>query len=382
MTENVTIIGGGPAGLSAAIYLARANLKPMVFAGSPPGGQLMLTSEVENYPGYESILGAQLIAKMRNQAIKLGAKIIDENVKDIDLVKSNKLVGSIKTKSIIIATGAKALWLGVSGEERLRGRGVSACATCDGFFFRDKTVAVVGGGDTALEEALTLAKFASNVILIHRKNEFRASKIMQDRVKVNPKIHCLMNTEVVEIEGEQRVTGLRVKISPSDKRLLTKPNEELEKIASKLLGLKIEKKDDNSIYGQMCIDGIFVAIGHKPDTGLFKGQVELDEKGYIVTSAKRALDNAKFLINLISKKYPNPNHPIGKLDFGNYLGQLEQLEIRNYNYNFQSVTSVSGVFAAGDCVDSVYRQASTAMGMGVAAALDVERWLDKTISAD
>ena len=298
--NNVVIIGGGPAGLSAAIYLARAGLSPLVFAGSPPGGQLILTSEVENYPGYESILGAELIEKMRNQAKKFGARIVDENVMKVEFSEPIKTVfvrrqSLIKAQAIIIATGAKALWLNLPSETRLRGKGVSACATCDGFFFRDKIVAVVGGGDTALEEALTLTKFAKKVYIIHRRDFFRASKTMQDRVFANKKIEIILSTAVEEIIGEKRVEGVRLKTVFVRRQSLLK------------------------------LDGVFIAIGHKPDTDLFKKQVELDEKGYIITT--------------------------------------------------RSATSVSGVFAAGDCADPVYQQAATAVGMGVAAALDVEKYL-------
>jgi len=320
-TENVIIIGGGPAGLAASIYNARANLKPLLIAGSPPGGQLTLTSEVENYPGFESILGPELIDKMRKHAEKFGVRVIDENVLKVDFSKrpfkvylpdnearyrgfsstsppkggspksltQNQVSAPLLAKSIIIATGAKALWLGLESEQRLRGKGVSACATCDGFFFKDKVVAVVGGGDTAMEEALTLTKFAKKVYIIHRRAEFRASKIMQERVLKNPKIEVIWNNEVEEVLGETRVEGVKLKTQ------------------------------------KLNLDGVFIAIGHKPDTEIFKDQIELDKKGYIV--------------------------------------------VKNY------MTSVPGVFAAGDCVDYKYRQAATAVGMGVAAALEAEKYL-------
>lgn len=312
--ENVIIIGGGPAGLAAAIYNARAGLKPLLFAGSLPGGQLTLTSEVENYPGFESILGPELVQKMREQAIKFGTRIIDENVMKVDFSKrpfmTNLSNGSYKSNSVLIATGAKALWLGLESETRLRGKGVSACATCDGFFFKGKTVSVVGGGDTALEEALTLTKFASKVYIIHRRNEFRASKIMQERVLTNSKVEVIYNAVVEEIIGEKKVGGIKIKILDPRSQILDK--------------IQNIKHLSSNIY-HLTIDGVFIAIGHKPDTDIFKGKVELDQKGYIVTK--------------------------------------------------QSVTSVKGVFAAGDCVDHIYRQAATAVGMGVAAALEIEKYL-------
>lgn len=299
MTENVIIIGGGPAGLAAAIYNARADLKPLVLAGSPPGGQLTLTSEVENYPGFEAIMGPELIDKMRKHALKFGTRIVDKNVLKVDFSKRPfKIFTTDETyeaKSVIITTGAKALWLGLESETRLRGKGISACATCDGFFFRNKVVGVVGGGDTAMEEASTLTKFASKVIVIHRRNEFRASKIMQDRVLNNPKIEVIWNTAVEEVLGESRVEGVRL-------------------------------KNNEGKTSELKLDGLFIAIGHKPDTEIFKDQIELDKKGYIVVK--------------------------------------------------QSMTSVPGVFAGGDCVDHIYKQAATAVGMGVAAALDAERWLE------
>ena len=319
--RNVVIIGGGPAGLSAAIYNSRAGLEPLVLAGSPPGGQLMLTSEVENFPGYKAIMGPDLIDILRKQATEFNTEILNENVTSVDFKKSIFTLtyskGSIKSRSIIIATGAKALWLGLESEERLRGKGVSACATCDGFFFRNRSVAIVGGGDTAMEEAQTLTKFANKVYLIHRKDTFRASKIMQERVLSNSKIEVILNNEIVEILGDQKVSGI-----------------------------KLQKPYNNESI--LPLDGVFVAIGHKPDTELFKNHIELDPKGYIVTSQTNALEKAQ-------------------------RNEYEKQSI--YDYNYQSMTSVKGVFAAGDCVDHIYRQASTAAGMGVAASLDVERWL-------
>ncbi len=320
-TQKVIIVGGGAAGLSAALYLARAGLAPLVFAGSPPGGQLMLTSDVENFPGQESILGGQLITQMRKQAIKFGAIMKDENVLTLDIKGKNKTVNGVKTQSVILATGARALWLGLDCEKRFRGKGVSACATCDGFFFRNKEVAVVGGGDSALEEALTLTKFASKVYIVHRRAEFKASKIMQKRVLEHEKIEVIWNAEVKDIKGEKKVEGLTLNVKGTEKTLV--------------------------------VDGVFIAIGHKPETELFKGQVELDKKGYIITSSRYGIELLKA-----------QNKPL-------------EVEEKMYDPHFQTMTSESGVFAAGDCVDFVYRQASTAAGTGVQSALDAERWLEK-----
>lgn len=302
--EDVVIIGGGPAGLAAGLYTARADLKPLIFAGSPPGGQLTLTTEVENYLGFESILGPDLIHRMRAHVEKFGTRLIDENVLKVDFTsRPFKIVAldrAVETHAVIIATGAKAIWLNLESEQRLRGKGVSACATCDAFFFREKTVAVVGGGDTAMEEALVLTKFASKVYIIHRRDAFRASKIMQERVKSSPKVKIIWNTEVIEVLGENKVEGLKV------------------------------QDTENKKQAELKVNGLFLAIGHKPDTDIFKGSIELDQQGYVVTHEEK---------------------------------------IRTTR------TSVEGVFAAGDCVDHLYRQAATAAGMGVAAALDVERWL-------
>ncbi len=319
--HNVLIIGGGPAGLSAAIYNARASLSPVVFAGSPPGGQLTLTSEVENFPGYDHILGAELIQKIRGQAEKFGTIFHDENVLNVDFSKHPFEVTTISSKhhakSIIIATGAKAIWLNLESEQRLRGKGVSACATCDGFFFKNKVVAVVGGGDTALEEALTLTKFASKVYVLHRRDSFRASKIMQERVLSHPNIEVMWNTAVTEVLGQMKVEGIKLKTG------------ETESILE--------------------VSGLFLAIGHTPDTAVFKDHIELDEKGYIITTQREAMELMK-------------NGGDSKKSM--------------FDVTYQSATTVPGIFAAGDCVDYIYRQAATAAGMGVAAALEAEKWLE------
>ncbi|MEN9328267.1 MAG: hypothetical protein RI947_1075 [Candidatus Parcubacteria bacterium] len=319
--HEVIIIGGGPAGLSAALYNARANMKPLVFAGSPPGGQLTLTSDVENFPGHESIMGPELVEKIRAQVLKFGTVMKDENVLSLDFTHKPFTVkttsGVYTSKAILIATGAKALWLGLDSEQKLRGKGVSACATCDGFFFRNKTTAVIGGGDTAMEDAMTMTKFAEKVYVIHRRGEFRASKIMQERVLNHPKIEVIWNAAVEQILGEQKVEGIKLLINGTEAR-------------------------------EIALQGVFVAIGHKPDTELFKNHIELDSKGYIVTSAVKALAMAT--------------------------GAKESSQ--TFDFGFQYMTSIPGVFAAGDCVDHVYRQAATAAGMGVAAGLEVERWLE------
>jgi thioredoxin reductase (NADPH) len=299
--HKVIIIGSGPAGLTAAIYAARAELKPLVIAGYNPGGQLMQTTEVENFPGFpKGIQGPELMMNMTAQAEHFGTTIIQENATEVDFsskpfkVKTDK--GEHAAKTVIIAMGAEARWLDLPSEQRLRGKGVSACATCDGFFFRDKEVVVVGGGDSAMEEATFLTKFASRVTVVHRKDTFRASKAMITRAKADPKIAFMMNSEVIEVLGTDKVEGLKVK--------------------STLTGEEAEIK----------ADGLFLAIGHAPNTKILQGQIELDEKGYIKVS-------------------------------------------NNTN------TNIEGVFVAGDINDHRYRQAVTAAGMGCMAALDVEKYL-------
>ena len=339
--ENVIIIGGGPAGLAAALYTARANLSPLVFAGSPPGGQLTLTTEVENYPGVESVMGPELVEKMKSQAKKFEARILDQNITKVDFTASPFTVSTVdknyQAKTVIIATGAKALWLGLPSEQRLRGKGVSACATCDGFFFRNKIVGVVGGGDTALEEALTLTRFASKVYIIHRRDFFRASKIMQERALKNPKVEPIWNSVIEEVIGENKVEGIKIK-SQNEKGKITSQNLKL--------------------------DGLFVAIGHKPDTELFCDQLELDDKGYVITSDRFSLELAKFKMQNVKFKMTIEN------------SKLEKMQ-KMFDLNYQTATSVPGVFAAGDNVDYQYRQAGTAAGMGIAAALEVERYLEE-----
>jgi thioredoxin reductase (NADPH) len=302
MAEKALIVGSGPAGLTAAIYAARGGLEPVIIEGTERGGQLMLTTDVENYPGFpEGITGPDLMDRLHEQAKRLGTRIVTSDVTSVDL-SSRPFKVSVgddqhETETLIISTGASARWLGVPGEERLRGRGVSACATCDGFFFRDKELAVIGGGDTAMEEALFLTRFASKVTIIHRRDEFRASKIMTRRALEHDKIEVMWDSVAEEVLGDDTVTGLRVRNVRTD-------------ASSKL-----------------SVDGVFVAIGHTPNTAVFRGLIDLDEKGYIVQHGS-------------------------------------------------TMTSVPGVFAAGDVADSVYRQAVTAAAMGCRAAMDAERWLE------
>jgi thioredoxin reductase (NADPH) len=299
---KLLIVGSGPAGLTAAIYAARANLEPIVLAGSTPGGQLMLTSDVENYPGFpDGIQGPDLMNLFRAQAERFGTQIVDVDIDRVDLSGRPFRIWArgveYRAQSVIVATGASAMWLGLESETRLRGRGVSACATCDGFFFREKEIAVVGGGDTAFEEAIYLTRFASKIHMLHRRDEFRASRIMVERAKLNPKIEIHTNTAVDEVLGEEKVSGLRLRdVATDETRVLP-------------------------------ADGVFIAIGHKPNTEAFRDWLEVDPKGYLVVHDKT---NSK----------------------------------------------VEGVFIAGDVHDHRYRQAVTAAGDGCMAAIDAERWLE------
>jgi thioredoxin reductase (NADPH) len=299
----VAIIGSGPAGLTAAVYAARANLEPIVFAGNTPLGQLMITSDVENFPGFpQGILGPELMDLFKSQAERFGTTMVEKDVTRVDFSQRPFQLWAgedvYTADAVIVATGASAIWLGLPTEEEFRGRGVSACATCDGFFFRDREIAVVGGGDTALEEAIFLTKFASKVTMLVRRDEFRGSKIMQDRALNHPKIEVRWNTEVTEVQGDMTV---------------------------KQLALRDTKTGEES---SLEVQGLFIAIGYKPNTDLFKGQLDLDPRGY----CKTAEDG-------------------------------------------DSATNVEGVFVAGDVHDHKYRQAVTAAGEGCKAAIDAERWL-------
>lgn len=307
--ERVIIIGSGPAGLTAAIYTARASLEPLVIEGEPsstsdqPGGQLMLTTEVENFPGFpDGIMGPELMMNFRSQAERFGAKFLTDKVTNIDFSSRPFKVWVRDTEyhadSVIVSTGARSLMLGLEEEQRLIGHGLSTCATCDGFFFRDQHIAVVGGGDSAIEEASFLTKFASKVTLIHRRDEFRASKIMQDRAFANPKIDVLWNHTVTKINGDDKVDGIEV---------------------------------TNTVDGSvstMPVTGLFIAIGHRPNTDLFAGVLDMDDAGYLQTQPD------------------------------------------------SSYTNIEGVFACGDVQDHTYRQAITAAGSGCMAAIDSERWLE------
>jgi thioredoxin reductase (NADPH) len=300
--HELVIVGSGPAGLTAAVYAGRANLEPIVIEGIGAGGQLMLTTDVENYPGFpDGILGPELMMKFREQAERFGAEFITADADRVDLSGGplGVWVGEreLRARSMIVTTGASARMLGLPAEQRLLGHGVSTCATCDGFFFREKPIAVVGGGDSALEEAIFLTKFATTVTVVHRRDELRASKIMQDRALANPKIEFKWNSAVSDVMGNGSVEAIRLQDT------VTGTEADLE------------------------VQGLFVAIGHDPNTALFRGQLDLDENGYIVTGP----DSTR--------------------------------------------TSVDGVFAAGDVQDHVFRQAITASGSGCMAAIEAERWL-------
>ena len=300
--RDVIVVGSGPAGYTAALYTARAQLRPLVFEGSQYGGALMNTTDVENYPGFpDGIAGPELMDQIRTQAERFGAELVTDDVIGVDLTGETKIVrthsAEYAARSVIIATGSAYKRLGVPGEERLSGHGVSWCATCDGFFFRNQDIVVVGGGDTAMEEATFLTRFGKSVTIVHRRDSLRASKIMQDRAFTNDRINFVWDSEVVEVLGEASVTGVRIRnVKTGEERVLDAA-------------------------------GFFVAIGHDPRSDLFRGQVRLDEEGYVLVDA------------------PSTH------------------------------TSVPGVFAAGDVVDHVYRQAVTAAGTGCAAALDAERFL-------
>jgi thioredoxin reductase (NADPH) len=300
-TYGVIIIGSGPAGYTAAIYAARANLSVLMLQGYQVGGQLMLTSEVENFPGFEAgVMGPDIMEKFEAQARKFGAEVIPEDAIEVDFSQRPFTIKTDSTEykalSVIISTGASAKWLDLPNEKRLQGRGVTACATCDGFFFKNKNVVVIGGGDTAMEEATFLTRYASHVTIIHRRDTFRSSRIMEDRARKNEKISFLMNSEVIDVLGEEAVTGVLV------------------------------RDVTTGVEDALPIGGVFLAIGHQPNTELFRGVLDMDEVGYILQ--------------------------------------------REY-----TMTNVPGIFAAGDVTDHRYRQAITAAGDGCRAALDVEHWL-------
>ena len=308
--RDVIIIGSGPAGLTAAIYTARANMAPLVIEGEPsstsdqPGGQLMLTTEVENFPGFpDGIMGPELMTQFRSQASRFGAEFVTRKVTRVDFSARpfQIWVGEdhYQAQTVIVSTGAQSLMLGLPNEQRLLGHGLSTCATCDGFFFRDQEIAVVGGGDSAVEEATFLTRFASRVYLIHRRDELRASKIMRDRAFANPKLEILWDSQVVEIEGDKKLSGVILEDTVTHTRK------------------------------SLSLQGLFIAIGHRPNTDLFHDHLELKENGYLVTE---------------------PN---------------------------SSKTKVAGIFACGDVQDDYYRQAITAAGSGCMAAIDAERWLEE-----
>jgi len=338
---DVIIIGSGPAGLTAAIYTTRGAASTLIIGGEEWGGQLMLTSTVDNYPGFpEGIDGPELMTKMRKQAERFGAEFIEKNAISIEIDKRPFTVKTDKetylAKSIIITTGSAIRWLGVPGEDRLRGRGVSSCAPCDAPFFKDKKVVVVGGGDAAMEEALVLSKYALGVTIIHRRDELRASKIMQERVLKNETINIVWDTEVVEMLGETLLSSVKLKTKNNSEEEKKIKEGELSSLEAKI----IEEKEDGLIW-EMPTDGLFVAIGHRPLTDIFKGKIEMDEKGYIKKISKEVIEGDKKNI-------------------------------------YNSLTSVEGIFTAGDVHDHTYEQAITAAGLGCMAGMDMLRYLDKS----
>jgi len=320
--EKLTIIGGGAAGLAAAIYAGRAMVNPLVIEGMSPGGQLTTTSEVENYPGFpKAILGVELMMQMREQAARFNTRFqsgsvekVEKKAEGIEITLSSG--EKIMSQTVLVATGAEAKWLGLPSETKLKNKGISGCATCDGFFFKDKVVAVIGGGDTAMEEALFLTKYASQVIIVHRKDSFKASKIMADRVLAHEKIKVEWNKETLEFLGEEKLEGIKLKDTVSG-----------------------EEKE-------IAIGGAFVAIGRRPGSSFLEGSgVLLDEQGYIYTTLRAFVEQEDN-------------------DFQN-----------KFNREYKYQTNVPGIFAAGDCADHVYRQAAVAAGAGVAAEIEIERFL-------
>jgi thioredoxin reductase (NADPH) len=348
---KLAIIGSGPSGYSAGIYASRAQLEPTLYSGMESGGQLMYTTEVENFPGFpEGVVGPKLMMQMKEQTEKFGTSIIHDHVTAVDFsqrpfkiwtklpknqktevykfgsadeikaltAKVKQMPHQLEAESVIVATGAKSILLGIPGEKKFMGRGVSTCAVCDAAFFRDKKTYVIGGGDSAMEDALALAKFSDDVTVIHRRDQFRASKIMQERVLNNPKINVMWNSSLKEIRGEEQVKQILI--------------------------------DQDGQEQLLQADGVFLAIGHKPVSAIFSEELKLDQKGYVVTSQSPSQDGIELAQDRLDK---------------------------NQVVKYPSMTSVPGIFAAGDIVDFRYRQAITAAGLGAAAAIDAERWLEE-----